>query len=216
MRRRPSGRDRGVRPTFSWKEAAMPARLPILALAPALLVVGVLLMSTPDAWTAAHLIFLSGVVTMLPAGVLLHDLVRDDGPAWLPWSGRALMFAGALALAGQFVIDLVVMRLAGGDRARTGPMFDTVQESTPFALIAYQVGPALLFTGLAVFGIAFIRRQWLLPGWLLVAGSLTVGAARITDLRAVEVIGLALILAALVRTVAVARSAQRVWSTSPR
>ncbi|MGH3876001.1 MAG: hypothetical protein ACRDSK_03090 [Actinophytocola sp.] len=185
----------------------MPSRLPILALAPALLVVGVLLMSTTDAWTASHLIFLCGAVTMLPAGVLLHDLVRD-GPAWLPWSGRALMFAGALALAGQFLIDLVVMRLAGGDRTLTGPMFDTIQESTPLALIVYQVGPALLYTGLAVFGISFIRRtgQWFLPGWLLVAGSLTVGAARITDIRAVEVIGLALVLAALVLTVALARS----------
>jgi hypothetical protein len=186
----------------------VPVRLPILTLAPALLVLGVLLMSLPGAWTASHLIFLSGVVTMLPAGVLLHDLVRDDALAWLPWSGRALMFAGALALAGQFLIDLVVMRLAHGDRTRTGPMFDTIQESTPFALVAYHVGPALLFTGLAVFGMAFVRRagRWLLPGWLLIAGSLTVGAARITDLRAVEVIGLALILAGLVLTVASGRS----------
>ncbi|MPZ83625.1 MAG: hypothetical protein GEV28_25830 [Actinophytocola sp.] len=186
----------------------MPSRLPILALAPALLVTGVLLMSAPDAWTVSHLIFLAGTLTMLPAGVLLHDLVRDDGPAWLPWSGRALMFAGALTLAGQFLIDLVVTRLAGGDRTLTGPMFDTIQESTPLALILYQVGPALLFTGLALFGIAFIRRagQWLLPGWLLVAGTLTVGAARITDLRVVEVIGLGLVLAALVLTVASARA----------
>jgi hypothetical protein len=168
-------------------------------------------MSTTDAWTASHLIFLAGTVTMLPSGVLLHDLVRGDRPAWLPWCGRALVFAGSLALAGQFLIDLVVMRLAGDDRTLTGPMFDTIQESTPFALIAYQVGPALLFTGLAVFGIAFIRRArpWLLPGWLLVAGSLTVGGSRITDLRAAEVVGLTLVLAALALTVVLARSPSR-------
>lgn len=186
----------------------MPTRLSILAIAPTLLIIGVLLMPVSAAWTVSHLIFLAGTIAMLPAGVLLHDLVRDGRPAWLPWAGRTLMFVGALALAGQFLVDLAVDHLAGGDKALAGPMFDTIQEATPFSLILYQVGPALLFTGLALFGAAFVRRtgRWLLAGWLLVVGTLTVGAARVTDLRAVEVIGLGLILGALLLTIARVRS----------
>jgi hypothetical protein len=142
--------------------------------------------------------------------VLLHEVLRDDSPAWLPWSGRVLMFVGALALAGQFLVDLVVMRLAAGDRTVAGPLFDTVQESAPLALTLYQAGPALLFTGLALVGVALVRRsrQWRLPGWLLVAGTLVEGAARVTDLRAGEVVGLGLVLVALVLTVALFLGAQ--------
>jgi hypothetical protein len=188
----------------------MPARLLVLALAPALLVTGVLLMPVPGAWTVSHLVFLAGTLAMLPAGVLLHEVLRDDSPAWLPWSGRVLMFVGALALAGQFLVDLVVMRLAAGDRTVAGPLFDTVQESAPLALTLYQAGPALLFTGLALVGVALVRRsrQWRLPGWLLVAGTLVEGAARVTDLRAGEVVGLGLVLVALVLTVALFLGAQ--------
>src|SRR5262245_23365605 len=108
----------------------MPARLSVLVLAPALLVIGVLLMPVPDAWTVSHLVFLAGTVAMLPAGVLLYEQLRPDR---LLWPARALMFAGALALAGQFLIDLVVLRLAG-NRTAAGPLFDTIQGSPALAL----------------------------------------------------------------------------------
>ena len=41
---------------------------------------------------------------------------------------------GTLALAGQFVIDFVVMRLAAGDHEMAGEMFDRIQASSAFAL----------------------------------------------------------------------------------
>jgi hypothetical protein len=180
-----------------------------LVVGPALLLAGVLLMMSPDNWTVSHLVFLAGTLVMLPAGVALHQLLSDVTPSWLRRSGLALTIVGALALAGQFVIDLVVMRLAAGESEIAGEMFDQLQASPTFALSFYTVGPALLFTGLAVSGAALIIRSGLRhwPGWALVGGTLFMGIARLTGSRPGEVAGLALILVALAST---ARSAEKV------
>lgn len=170
-----------------------------LVVGPALLLGGVLLMMTPGAWTASHLVFLAGTLAMLPTGLVLHDLLVGTGQAWVRRTGLALTLVGALTLAGQFVIDFVVMRLAGGDGATAATMFDHIQGEAALALIFYSVGPALLFTGLAWCGVALVVRSGLRfgPGWMLVAGSLLMGAARIIGSRPTEVAALALILGAL-------------------
>jgi hypothetical protein len=152
---------------------------------PALLLAGLLLMLTPDAWTVAHLVFLAGTLAMLPAVAALHGLV----PAPLRWVATVLATSGALALAGQFLIDFVVATLAG-DGPREA-MFDRLQASPPLFLICYAVGPALLFIGLAVYGFA------LPAGWVLVAATLVVGASRLLDQRLLEAAGLALVLLAM-------------------
>jgi hypothetical protein len=173
-----------------------------LAAGPALLLAGALLMGAPGAWTAAHLVFLAGTLAMPAAGTALRDLVRDDAPAWARRAALALTVAGALALAGQFVVDFVVMRLAAGDRAVARELFDRIRSSWPLEAALYSVGPALLFTGLAAFGAALLARSgwrgW--AGWALVAGTLAVGGGRLAGSRAGEVAGLALILVALART----------------
>lgn len=173
-----------------------------LVIGPALLLAGVLLMMTPGAWTASHLVFLAGTLAMLPTGVVLHDLLADTGPAWVRRTGLTLTLVGALTLAGQFVIDFVVMRLAGGDGDIVATMFDRIQGSPPFALIFYTAGPALLFTGLAVSGVALIigsgPQHW--PGWMLVGGTVLMGTARLIGSRPTEVAGLALILVGLALT----------------
>lgn len=187
--------------TLSTTRPPTRAAAAVLIAGPALLLAGVILMMTP-AWTVSHLVFLAGTLVMLPTGVALADLLRDTTPAWVRRAGLALTVAGALALAGQFLIDLVVMHLAAGDREIAGDLFDQIQESPAFALTFYTVGPALLFTGLAVSGTALIirsgRQSW--PGWMLVAGPLLVGAAQLTDSRPGEAAGGILILAALALT----------------
>ncbi|MBB5957062.1 hypothetical protein FHS29_003655 [Saccharothrix tamanrassetensis] len=171
-----------------------------LVTGPVLLLVGVVLMLTPDQWTSSHLIFLAGTVAMLPVAVRLDTLLRDASPPWVRVPALVLTVVGALALAGQFVIDFTVLRLAHGEREAAGAMFDTLQESRVFALVFYQAGPALLFTGLALAAVGLVNRSWRWAGGLLVAGALLVGAARVTGLRAGEVVGLALVVAALVLT----------------
>ncbi|WP_433261962.1 hypothetical protein ACQPZF_28230 [Actinosynnema sp. CS-041913] len=171
-----------------------------LVTGPVLLLVGVVLMMMPNVWTLSHLVFLLGTVAMLPVAVRLDALLRDASPPWIRVPALVLTVAGALALAGQFVIDFTVLRLAHGERAAAGAMFDTIQESPVFALVFYQAGPALLFTGLALAAVGLVNRSWRWAGGLLVAGALLVGAARVTGLRAGEVLGLALIVGALVLT----------------
>jgi hypothetical protein len=192
-----------------------PVLLPraVLPAAPALLLAGVVLMAAPDAWTVAHLVFLGGALLMLPVGAVLHGLL--DGAGWLRPAGTALTTVGALALAGQFVLDFAVRQLAGDADAARSAMFDRLQESPVFALIFYSAGPALLFTGLALSGLAMVRTRPALrrPGWVLVAGTLVMAAARIVEQRIVEIVGLGLILAALAlvahRWTAVPRRAER-------
>jgi hypothetical protein len=173
-----------------------------LVAGPALLLTGVLLMLTPDAWTVSHLVFLAGTLAMLPAGVVLHGLLRDAAPSWVGRAGLALTVVGALVLAGQFVIDLVVMQLAAGESQTAGAMFDLIQASPTFALTFYTAGPALLFAGLAVYGAAMLLRSGPRhqPGWALVGGTLVMGVARVAGTRPGEVAGLALILVALALT----------------
>jgi hypothetical protein len=177
-----------------------------LVVGPVLLLAGVLLMPVPDAWTVSHLVFLAGTLAMLPAGLALHELLRETTSPWVRQSALALTATGTLALAGQFLVDFVVIRLAAGEDRLAAEMFDRIQGSLTLSLTLYLAGPALLFTGLAVSGAALIvrsgPRHW--PGWALVGGPVLVGLARITEARPVEVVGLMLILAALART---ARSA---------
>lgn len=187
--------------TLSTTRPPARAAAAVLVAGPALLLAGVILMMTP-AWTVSHLVFLAGTLVMLPTGVALADLLRGTTPAWVRRAGLALTVAGALTLAGQFLIDLVVMHLAAGDQELAGELFDQIQESLAFALTFYTVGPALLFTGLVVSGTALVIRSdgWRWPGWMLVVGPLLVGAARLTSSRPGEVAGGVLILAALTLT----------------
>lgn len=202
--------------------ASITSRLPVatpLVGGPALMAAGVVQMMTPSAWTVSHLIFLAGALTMIPAAMVIHELVKRVSPSWLPKVGLWLTVTGALALSGQFVIDLTVMHLANGNRDVAGEMFDQIQQSSAFSLTVYLVGPALLFVGLAVSGAAMIIHSplWLRPGWILVTGSLLMGLARVIGSRPTEVAALVLILIALSWLAALADSANlpRVHDAAP-
>lgn len=165
---------------------------PTLLAGPALLLAGLLLMLSPSAWTVAHMIFLAGTLVMLPAALVLHDLLAG-APPWLRGTGLLLTATGALALAGQFVLDFAVAQLAGdGDR---GPLFTRLQASPTLETIFYTAGPALMFIGLAVSGAGLVG-QGRRAGWVLIAGTLVVGMSRLLEERLVEVAGTALVLVA--------------------
>ncbi len=172
-----------------------------LLVAPALLAVGTVLMITPNAWTVSHLTYLGGAVTMLAVGGMLFRFFPEPGPLHLLGRiGGAATILGALTLSGQFVIDLTVMQLSGGESEVTATMFAQLRESWVLSLTFYSVGPTLLFLGLAAAGVALVRGSLPGPGWILTAGSLLMGLARIVDVRVVEVVALVLILGALTWT----------------
>lgn len=174
--------------------------------APALMLVGVALMPIPGTWNLSHLLFLAGTLLMAPAALTLHRLA-DRGSVLLRRVGLGLTLVGVPALAGQLLIDLVVLELAGGERRGMAPLFRTIQASPAFELPLYTVGPALLFTGLALSGAALLRNRGGWPGGVLIAGTLLMGAARIADVQVAEIAALVLILAAFVGTAATWRGA---------
>ncbi|MEV4776401.1 hypothetical protein LTA6_001438 [Microbacterium sp. LTA6] len=184
------------------QEPSRATRAAALVTGPALLLVGVVLMILPGFWTLSHLVFLAGSLAMLLTGLALIGLCADRRSAWPGRTALALTAAGALALAGQFVIDFVVIRLGDGDAEAVDRLFDRIQSAAPLDLIFYTVGPALLFTGLAVFGILLVLRPRLqrVPGWMLVAGASLMGVARVVESRPTEVVALAIILIGLALT----------------
>lgn len=179
--------------------------MPLIVLPPALIAIGVALLPLPGAWTPAHLIFLAGVLTVPATAYVLAR--HAPGPPLLRRAGLGLAIGGALALAGQLFIDVIVWQLAAGDRAAARPLFRSLQADPVIDIGLYSVGPALLFVGFAAIGIALGR----LAGWTLVAGTLVMGAARVIDVHLVELVGLALILAgvAIAAATAPTRSASR-------
>jgi hypothetical protein len=118
--------------------------------------------------------------------------------SWLRAAGLALTAVGALALAGQFVIDFAVAHLAADQDAVRSALFDQIQ-AAPLMFVTFSaVGPALLFTGLALSGVAMLTRPVLArAGGALVLGTLLAALARIIDQRLVEVAAGAVIVLAL-------------------
>lgn len=170
----------------------------LLWIAPGLLAVGTALMITPDAWRVSHAVYLSGAVAMLIVGSVLAGLPFAPGlPRLLGCVGAGLTMAGALALSGQFVIDFTVMQLAGGESDVTGAMFVRLQESLAFSAVFYTVGPALLFLGLSLVGLAVARSSLPAAGWTMTGGSLVMGLGRVIEERAVEVGALVVIMGAM-------------------
>lgn len=167
-------------------------------IAPGLLAAGTVLMMTPDAWTVSHAIYLCGAVAMLVVGSIVAGLPFPPGlPRLMSRVGAGLIVVGALALSGQFVIDFTVMQLAGGESDAAGDMFVRLQGSWVFSAVFYTVGPALLFLGLSLVGLAVARCFVPAAGWALTSGSVAMGVARVIGERAVEVGALVLIMGAL-------------------
>jgi hypothetical protein len=147
----------------------------------------------------AHVVFLAGTVLMLPAALVVSHMARDRAAPWLRDLGVVLVFAGALALAAQFVVDLAVAVLADGDQQAGGALFDQLQASTPVNVALYLVGPSIMFVGLMVQAAALLRvpaqRRW--AAATLMAGPIVVGLGRAIDGALLELVGLASIAVAL-------------------
>lgn len=177
----------------------------VMVIAPLLLVVGRGVMLVPSAegfttlWTITHVVFLAGTVLMIPAALAMSQVARGHARPLLRDVGVAVVFVGALALAAQFVVDLMVAVLAHGDSQAAGALFDQLQASALVDLVLYTVGPSLMFVGLIVQAAALARVR-ALPRWAVIAlvvGPSVVGIGRATGRALVEVAGLTLIVIAV-------------------
>ncbi|MFF1921025.1 hypothetical protein ACFVW8_10690 [Streptomyces sp. NPDC058221] len=146
-------------------------------------------------WTAAHVLFLAGVLAFVPVflGLRMPDGVRGGRRTGVRVAAGAGLL-GAAAVAVQAVIDLVVGFLAA-DKGAMSDKFERVQDVPGVMPVVYTVVPMLFWFGLLalVTLLAFFRRDEV-PVWspllvlagvvmmamsldLLAVGALCIGAA---------------------------------------
>ncbi|SCF96544.1 hypothetical protein [Streptomyces sp. Ncost-T10-10d] len=121
-------------------------------------------------WSLAHLLFLAGVLAFVPVFLGLRRLAGERAGkrvavAVAAWTG----LLGAVAVAVQAVIDLVVGFVAADKRAM-GEIFERVQDIPGVMPLVYTVVPMLFWLGLLalVTLLAFFRRD-LVRAWAPVA-----------------------------------------------
>jgi len=95
------------------------------------------------AWTAGHVFFLVGLVFF---GQTLRTMRALAGRTRLATAALVTGIAGALALGGQFAIDVVVGFLAA-DRAGMDAHFARIQDVPGVDVVFYSYGPLLFFAG---------------------------------------------------------------------
>ncbi|MES9504867.1 hypothetical protein ABWJ92_00420 [Streptomyces sp. NPDC000609] len=126
-------------------------------------------------WTAAHLLFLAGVLAFVPVFLGLRRLAGERGGGRVAgevaaWTG----LLGAAAVVVQAVIDLTA-GFVSADKEAMSEMFDRVQGVPGVMPLVYTVVPMLFWLGLLalVTLLAFLRRD-LVRAWtpvLVLAGT---------------------------------------------
>ncbi|MEE1750424.1 MULTISPECIES: hypothetical protein [unclassified Streptomyces] len=126
-------------------------------------------------WTAAHLLFLAGVLAFVPVFLGLRKLAGERGGGRVAaevaaWTG----LLGAAAVVVQAVIDLTA-GFVSADKEAMSEMFDRVQGVPGVMPLVYTVVPMLFWLGLLalVTLLAFLRRD-LVRAWtpvLVLAGT---------------------------------------------
>ncbi|MEU2667406.1 hypothetical protein ABZ622_00830 [Streptomyces sp. NPDC007164] len=132
-------------------------------------------------WTAAHLLFLAGVLAFVPVFLGLRGLVGESGggraaATVAAWTG----LLGAAAVVVQSVIDLGA-GFAAADKQAMSEMFDRVQGVPGVMPLVYTVVPMLFWLGLLalVTLLAFLRRD-LVRAWapvLVLAGTVVMAVS---------------------------------------
>ncbi|MEU6411504.1 hypothetical protein [Microbispora sp. NPDC046933] len=119
------------------------------------------------AWTVGHLFFLAALVLFVRIFGRLRTMAGGGVTAT---AGYAAGLAGAMALAAQFTIDIVVGFLSA-DHDAMGPRFDAVKAIPGVEPVVYTVVPLLFYAGMVtlVARLAAGRRvTWWSPALVLV------------------------------------------------
>ncbi|MGI5155719.1 hypothetical protein [Microbispora sp. CA-102843] len=112
------------------------------------------------AWTIGHLCFLAGLVLFVQ---IFGRLRTTAGGGVTATAGYAAGLAGALALAAQFTIDIVVGFLSA-DHDAMGPRFDAVKAIPGVEPVVYTVVPLLFYVGMIAL-VARLAVQRRVPWW---------------------------------------------------
>lgn len=111
------------------------------------------------AWSLGHLCFLGAIAFFVQGFVAMR---RAVGGGRLSTVGLWVGVAGAVAVAGQFAIDLVVGFLSA-DREAMNVLFDRVQAIPGMLPVFYDFGPLLFFVGQLILVSQLAKRRVLKP-----------------------------------------------------
>ncbi|WP_182907957.1 hypothetical protein [Microbispora sp. H13382] len=112
------------------------------------------------AWTMGHLFFLAALVLFV---WIFGRLRTMAGGGLTATAGYIAGLAGALALAAQFTIDIVVGFLSA-DHDAMGPRFDAVKAIPGVEPVVYTVVPLLFYVGMVTL-VARLASQRRVPWW---------------------------------------------------
>ncbi|TQS27688.1 hypothetical protein [Microbispora sp. KK1-11] len=135
------------------------------------------------AWTVGHLFFLAALVLFVRIFGRLRTMAAGGVTAT---AGYAAGLAGALALAAQFTIDIVVGFLSA-DHDAMGPRFEAVKAIPGVEPFVYTVVPLLFYVGMValVARLAAGRRvPWWSPALVLVQAVLPLASKDLIPLAA--------------------------------
>ncbi|MEU9318092.1 hypothetical protein [Streptomyces sp. NPDC048295] len=132
-------------------------------------------------WTAAHLLFLAGVLAFVPVFLGLRGLAGERGGRRIAgevaaWTG----LLGAATVVAQAVIDLGVA-FVSADKEAMGELFDRVQGVPGVMPLVYTVVPMLFWLGLlALVTLLALLRRDLVRAWapvLVLAGTVAMAVS---------------------------------------
>ena len=135
------------------------------------------------AWTVGHLFFLAGLVLFVQ---IFGRLRRLAGGGVTATAGYIAGLVGALSLAAQFTIDIVVGFLSA-DHDAMGPRFDAVRAVPGVEQVVYTVVPLLFYVGMLVLVARLaVSRQvpWWSPALVLVQAVLPLASKDLIPLGA--------------------------------
>ncbi|MFI5866664.1 hypothetical protein [Streptomyces sp. NPDC051546] len=111
------------------------------------------------AWSLGHLCFLASLVLFVQGFAAMRAMAGGGRVAGVGlWTGTA----GAVALAGQFAIDLVVGFMSA-DRGAMDEMFSRIQDIPGMLPVFYEFGPLLFFVGQLILVAQLAARRVLKP-----------------------------------------------------
>jgi hypothetical protein len=142
-------------------------------------------------WFLSHWLLIAGAVFMVPAIIGFRHLLGDHAGAWSD-VGAGLAWLGALALVGQFAIDLAVGELSA-DQASMSASLRRVSSAPGISIPFHVVGPLAFYIGLLMLVILLYRFR-VIPAWaatLAGVGIVAVGVGSMTGIAGVTLLGFA-------------------------
>ena len=143
-------------------------------------------------WFVSHILLLTGAILFIPAVTGLKKLAGRDAVV-ISTIATGLALAGAVILAGQFMIDLAVASVSSTS-AEMSALLRQVSATSGVGLLFYLIGPIAFYSGLIMLVVTLLTHHRI-PYWigaLLIIGIVAVTGQALIGNAAITLLGFAL------------------------